>query len=255
MAKRDTSLRDTVFQELSSRRDKIEYSIIGSPSSNDTDLIVYIPNDISIRNIPRDQLGDLCHMLDGLFQPLFSKPTNVNIGKIQNGILVAIHKGTKEETNNSILATSKYHRNTLACPILRKVPLNLPQRVVRSLREILAYFDHDGKIGASIRTRYEILRNLRNVSLRTRGNKTMKDVGKTIAFQALQTAEMLHGNECYTKEDLAALYPVAAPLLFRGEWNRVTVQLVLNYFVDFLDVYFIVHPEFLDYNETVENNW
>lgn len=106
----------------------LSYCIFGSWSSQDYDIILWLPNEVPVSSFPHEVLNKICELLDKqmeliLCKDVYSrKPINSCLGQLSlfvkddtetkdNDIYVTwSQKGHEEMVNNSILQTFDHHR-------------------------------------------------------------------------------------------------------------------------------------------------
>lgn len=111
----------------------ITYLVFGSPSSQDADLLVFVDS------IPQTQEAkNLCVKYQEVLQPLFRKPTNVNLGVVSEGSLTAVLKGSLDEVNNSLIDTYHFHQQQFSLVITNRMERNVNDKVLRAARIVLA---------------------------------------------------------------------------------------------------------------------
>lgn len=199
----------------------IPFLVFGSLSSQDADLLVLVDS------IPQTQEAkNLCVKYQAELQPLFNKPTNVNLGVVLNGVLTSVLKGSLDEVNNSLIDTYTFHEQKFPLIITTRMERNVEDKVLRSTRIVLATLSRsqyrvtvkaalkENLIGrlAALET-IDFSQELKEIKY------PLKDIYKTLAFQMGQALALLDGKECYTKESIVELYPELNPFLRREDCN------------------------------------
>ena len=203
-----------------------KYNIFGSPSSVDTDILVYINDLLSI-----EENKQLCKMYEQHFSSIYNKP-NVNIGVLENGSLKDVFKGTKDECNNSIFYTHKYHNQKHPCVITKLYIRDIDLKIERATRIILSFLSRTeyrkivkkALLSNSLEERLMCLEQIDFNKLTSFDNKKIEweDGLKTISFQIGQVLGLIEGKELYTKEDISDVYPFLKDFLFRCGGNIST---------------------------------
>lgn len=138
----------------------LSYCIFGSWSSQDYDVILWLPHEIPVSSFPHEVLNKICELLDKQMELILCKdiqsrkPINSCLGQLSlfvkddtemkdNDIYVTwSQKGHEEMVNNSIAQTFDHHRDSgkqmfSSCPINRKLKVNFFKKYVVTAREIL----------------------------------------------------------------------------------------------------------------------
>lgn len=155
------------------------------------------------------------------------KDENANIICIENGIVSYCYKGTKDEVNNSLLATYPLHEQEYPLLIDRKVERNKYLKLIRAIRGIISQFSRTDireiikkGLNGNWDDRMEALKivayGLRRLCTADSGiekKRDISDVLKTIAFQVGQTLALIDKGErgyvaeLYTKDEISNRYP------------------------------------------------
>lgn len=161
------------------------------------------------------------------------KKINTNIGVIENGRLIKVHKGTPDEVNNSLIAT--YHNHT-QFHVLQVNPYQKYIRghadneythlkIKRCLRFLISFFSRIEELRPYIKPalkgnvdiRLDALRKinlLRHTDFSGKNEKP-EDIYKVIAFQLAQTHLLIQGIEIFSKEKAIGHCPEFTNALLR----------------------------------------
>lgn len=198
----------------------MKYWIFGSKSSQDVDILAVV-----------DQLGTIAEnkatveAIEKELQSKYSRPLNVNLGTMEDGVLTNVYKGTVDEVNNSLVDTYPLHEQAHDLLITRKIPRDVDLKVLRSLRIILSFYSRTKHrkevktaLSGDVVLKHQVLSTLDISTVEDLGggkNMAFEDYLKTLAFQLGQTLALLEGVELYTKESIEAHFPALGPFLKR----------------------------------------
>ena len=168
---------------------------------------------------------------------------NANLLVINNGVVDWCYKGTKDECNNSILATYHLHEQKHPIPILAKADRAYGLKMIRTLRGILSYtsrtqYRADVKkalMSDDLDLKIEVLKkiNLNEVDSFEKNSKI--EAYKFLAFQMGQTLALLRDNvELFTKNSVSEYFPELKKYLEREESNANELQKFLVEFTGFI---------------------
>ncbi len=196
--------------------------VFGSKTSQDFDILVVV-----------EKLGNLLEnkktVIDlqaKLLNDYSSKPLNVNIGTIKNGVLTSVFKGTVDEVNNSIIDTYNYHDQKFPLMITNRIKRDIDLKTVRTLRVLLSLIsrtEHREKVKKALKgsmlekhqTLSEVDFSLLSDSDCFGKKMTAHNLWKTVAFQLGQNLALYENIELYSKEDIAVKYPSLSKFLQR----------------------------------------
>lgn len=146
------------------------------------------------------------------------KVDNRNLIVLRDGVVAETYKGLPDETNNAVMATYSLHPQEGPNPIERRVKRNVPLKMVRATRMMLAALTRtahrtevkDALASNNVARRIETLAKIdfRKVEL-------TPDAVKSIAFQLGQTNALIENVELYTKTEIADYCEELQPLLSR----------------------------------------
>lgn len=205
----------------------IPFLVFGSLSSQDADLLVLVDS------IPQTQEAkNLCVKYQEELQPLFSKPTNVNLGIVLDGVLTAVLKGSLDEVNNSLIDTYAFHEQKIPLIITKRMERRVEDKVLRATRIVLATLSrsqHRGIVKSALKEnligRLAALETIDFSHELKEIKYPLKDIYKTLAFQMGQALALLEASsECYTKESIGELYPELNSFLMREDCNLVELE-------------------------------
>jgi hypothetical protein len=198
------------------------FYVFGSGDSLDYDILVM---QAQLGNTQENQL--LCVALKIEFEAYLvelgwkRKPININLAVQSGGKLIAVHKGTVDELNNSVWATYSLHSQIHALEIDQKLPRNKHLKIERSLRTILSQFTKTSfrsTIKETLRSSLiDQAKFLETFALDPALFPELScDIWKSVAFQLGQCLALLQGEAYFCKQDLARVYPSLAPFLGRS---------------------------------------
>lgn len=210
----------------------MEYQFIrhGSENSLDKDVYVVIPEALQMKEAKK-----LCDSFTDI---------NANLITVKNGKVDWVYKGTKDECNNSILATYHLHKQDFPCPVTEKVDRSYGLKMLRTVRGLLSY--------ASRTQHREIVKSAlvspnmdqKIVALKAINLNEISDFEKTpiietykfYSFQMGQTLALLEDNvELFTKNAVAQYYPELSDYLAREEASPQMLQSFFERFTSFVE--------------------
>ncbi|MDJ1471919.1 hypothetical protein QNI19_28220 [Cytophagaceae bacterium DM2B3-1] len=233
------------------------FYIFGSHSSVDYDVVVFT-NRLGTTKENQDFCNQQTQYLETFFNTrnLPVKKINTNIAILENGIITAVHKGTPDELNNSVLYTYSLHQQFYPLLITRAVERNWQLKMLRACRTILSFYTRtairsDIKLAlqGDLDVKLPVLENL-DITQWTEFHKNdPQDCWKTIAFQLGQALGLLENKELYTKEDIIDFLPEMSVFLNRKTTytDLTTLQNYKNLFIKRLKE---VRPLFSQLTET-----
>src|SRR5574343_389028 len=195
-----------------------QYTIFGSDDSSDVDVMFYLP-----------ELPDLqiCRQIATQAESLIisDKEIDVNLCSVKDGLVIDCMKGTIDEVNNMILFTHDLHEQKYATPIIHLHKRNLELKAAPALRG----------------TAQDKINALKNIDLESivdmgKDKLVIQDFYKLFAFQIGQTIPLIeHDLQLYTKKDIAKLYPMLEPYLYRLLDVFPDIDIWKNYFIDVIN--------------------
>lgn len=209
----------------------MQYQFIthGSENSLDHDVYVIIP-----QSLPMKEAKKLCDSF---------KEFNANLITVNNGMVDWVYKGTKDECNNSILATYHLHKQEHDCPISQPMPRSYAQKMIRTVRGLLSYVSRTelrdtikaALVSPNMNEKIEALRKINLNEIKDFEKSNITDTYKFYAFQMGQTLALLQDNiELFTKNSVAQYYPELSHYLARKESSAENLQKFLEKFTDFI---------------------
>lgn len=195
-----------------------KFYIFGSKSSQDYDVICFPDALLSIA-----YNAQLCKKYEYVLEDLFEKElmpkkkVNVNLGFINDGSIIHVHKGTFDEVNNSVMAT--YHNHRQFHPLNVKYEYTrggadnqyTHLKVKRCLRFILSFFSRVPELRPFVKPALKGNVNVRldallKIDLTKHKNfegkkEKVEDIYKVLAFQLAQTHLLIQGKEIFSKEE------------------------------------------------------
>ena len=212
-----------------------DYPIIihGSENSLDIDAYVLVPSILDFK-----AAKSLCDSF---------REINANLLYVENGEVAWCYKGTKDECNNSILATYSLHEQKFDNPITQTMSRQYGLKMVRTIRGLLSY-------NSRTSLREEIKKALTSPSLDLK-IQTMKLVNlnqiedfqktskietyKFFAFQMGQCLALIEDNvELFTKNSVAQYYPQLTSYLKREESSSDELQKFYERFISFVEKHY-----------------
>lgn len=216
----------------------IPYQIYGSQNSQDTDVVYFIDK------MPETILErlELCKEYNRKYlkQNYTDKKINSNLAVSNNGTLTAVYKGTVDELNNALLTTYSLHLQEFQNQITHLLERDIDLKYERCSRMLLSFLTRTSQ-RASIKKalREDIhskIKVLEQINLNTitgfRNNTDITELKKTFAFQLGQALALEQGKECYTKDEIASLFPELSAYLYRESTTDFdTIQTKLKEFI------------------------
>jgi hypothetical protein len=207
------------------------WNIFGSPSSHDYDIFVMIN---TATKPDKAHLGlKLCRDYEKLLANEFpqDKPLNVNVGYVENGVVVWSAKGTADETNNALFVTYIYHDQKHPQIITQSVERNINAKLLRTARTLLGLISRTNErvlVKTALNTdslgsRVTTLEKIDYETLRwtNKPQDPIPTIWKNIAFQIGQTLALIEKNiELYSKESIGEQYPELQVFLQRREFTE-----------------------------------
>lgn len=188
--------------------------IHGSADSTDVD-VYYVVDDIP----PFQEAKAFCDAI---------KDENANLITIKNGEVNRCYKGTIDECNNSLYDTYHLHSQTSELLVTHRVHRDVYLKSIRAVRIILSHLSRSEyrpivKEALKSKSFTQKINTLMSLDIgkidfnSLSHNINGSDVLKVIAFQLGQINGLLHGKELYTKSDIAEMYPILRPALYRSD--------------------------------------
>ncbi len=217
---------------------KFPYYIFGSSDSIDYDIFIDVDFPITKNHTKNSQIiKELETVL--LEQLRFrDKKLNLNLIRIENGIIVDCYKGTIDECNNCLYYTYQYHKQDFPNPIERLVERNIDLKCIRTCRELLSFFtrtERRSEIKSALRgnlvDKLNILTTMKLSSIvdidieRKKGEK-LPDVLKVFCFQLAQCEKLIEGIELFTKHDIVDHYCYFEPFLYRSIYTKEDLDMI-----------------------------
>jgi hypothetical protein len=208
------------------------YPIIihGSENSLDRDAYIILPEPLSFKEAKK-----LCDSY---------KDINANLLVITNGQVSWCYKGTKDECNNSILATYNLHDQEYPSPVTIPAERGYGLKMLRTVRGLLSYVSRTNLrvevkkalVSDDLNFKMEVLKKINLNTITDFEKSTPIETYKFYAFQMGQTLALLEENvELFTKNSVAKKYPNLAPYLERKETSPEELQLFLNRLSEFIE--------------------
>jgi len=215
----------------------VVFNVFGSPSSRDVDVVVAVDFDPAPRPERISWLHGVCKAMArevGEALGVSSERVNINLARVESGVIVECFKGIPDELNNAVLATYSLHRQLHPCIVSRPVPRDVPLKVLKASRKVLTWFAKTSLRRALL----PILRSsdprryaegLHMIASRRDGlaaalKEMDADQLKGVAFQVGQTLLLVRGVEVYTKEEVAEALRELKPFLFREPYTEVELR-------------------------------
>lgn len=208
------------------------YPIIihGSENSLDIDAYVLLPQSIEFKEAKK-----LCDSYSQI---------NANLLVVTDGMVSWCYKGTKDECNNSILATYALHKQNFESPITQKAERGYGLKMLRTVRGLLSYASRtdlrkevkQSLVSDDLSFRIEILRKIDLNIIKDFEKSSLVETYKFFAFQMGQSLSLLQDNvELFTKNSVAQYYPKLKPYLDRDiDASPADLQDFLTSFADFV---------------------
>lgn len=192
-----------------------KYQVFGSPSSVDLDICFFVEKIGSIQECKIELKN-----LENCFNNETSKCINGNLCVIENGVVIACFKGAKDELNNSLMSTYRFHKQSYKCQIERMLIRNINLRIERCARSLVSCFTRTilrkEALKGSLQVKSEFLEKINLVDYTEFGKVGSKiEIYKSMAFQLGITLALIDGIELYTKEDVAEKYSNRSNYLLR----------------------------------------
>ncbi|RYZ39629.1 MAG: hypothetical protein EOP49_30090 [Sphingobacteriales bacterium] len=217
------------------------YQLFGSADSTDTDVMFFVdtmPGTILER-------AELCKTYSASLAARLhtDKAVNGNLGIVRNRHLIAVHKGTVDELNNSLFCTYVLHEQSFENQVQQLLPRDVDLKFIRCTRMLLSALTRTvfrvtvkAALQNDLHHRLEALRalDLKLISEPTKGY-SLEDLKKVLAFQLGQTLALHTGQEVFTKSDICERYPPLEPYLYRQpDSDAADLQALLSTFTDAL---------------------
>lgn len=257
--------------------DKIVFNIFGSKSSLDCDVFVPLPTELHdvCRKMKPHELINIAKKYEAelLDQIKTTKKLNVNIGIVEDGIITWVHKGSLDETNNSIFYTYGNHieLQQFPCIITRCVARDIDIKIIRSLRIVLSMLSRTNlrvevKAALNANTVKERIESLKKISFQdlvfnlttTNSHYEIRNIYKTISFQMAITCALLLAEtiELYSKEDVINKYPELYKYIMREELVLDDLEKLTqfkNQYISFIESYANKNPQVYTRKEILVN--
>ena len=208
------------------------YPIIihGSENSLDIDAYVILPEPLGFKEAKK-----LCDSYSQI---------NANLLVITDGMVSWCYKGTKDECNNSILATYELHKQDFANPINQKAERGYGLKMLRTIRGLLSYASRtdlrkdvkQALVSDDLSFRIEVLKKIDLNTIKDFEKSSLTETYKFFAFQMGQSLSLLQDNvELFAKNSVAQYYPKLKPYLDRQpDANPAALQEFLTQFTEFV---------------------
>ncbi len=223
----------------------LKLNIFGSSDSQDVDVLVLL--DEIILPLKHHQCVNMCKSYTKMVAEQLGLDENnvdVNLCKVENGVMVWCAKGYADETNNALLATYNDHKQTHPCFVTQKLPRLVDYKIHRAIRCFL---------GSLTRSQYrDLVKSALNPKqtlnermlcaqiidmsqLEWSRTINVADKLKRSVVQLLQCISLIDGQELYTKQELRQYYPNMTHFINRDtptteDYNNL--QLLINIFAD-----------------------
>lgn len=209
----------------------MDYQFIthGSENSVDHDVYVIIPERLEMKEAKK-----LCDSF---------KDFNANLITVKDGMIDWVYKGTKDECNNSILATYALHKQEFPCPINQSMERSYAHKMLRTVRGLLSYVSRteirqtikSALVSSDMNEKVDALRKINLNEIKDFEKTSVTEAYKFYAFQLGQTLALLEDNlELFTKNSVAKYYPELTPYLARQESSPAELQNFLERFTNFV---------------------
>lgn len=244
----------------------LKWNIFGSGDSLDCDVFVATDNPQKPAK-PHDGIA-LCKQAEKIIrnQIKLDKPLNVNVGFVQDGVIVWCVKGSPDETNNAIWHTYKNHEAYQQHQILvdHTVPRDIDIKLVRTARTLLGLISRTNlrvqvkqalnkdHLGSRIQSLRQVHYN--NLIWTNKPQDPIPTIWKNVAFQIGQTLALLENVEIYSKKEVGERYPELTVFLTRNnhsEQDLINLTQIKNRLLDLYDERIIKNPEFANRAEVV----
>lgn len=195
----------------------------GSKDSTDVDIMVVAPNGVRTNEELKEFITQVQYQGKFLqqFQHFGFHPLDMdfNVGVIEDGQCTNVYKGTVDEFNNMLYY--QFDNFEQPCftgnPIKVLVQRDVGLKIIRTLRGLLSQVSrtkYRKEVKQTLREgdlfdRIDVLRMVYN-DPRPLYNKLKvheKDFNKFVAFQTVQTLELISGHEIFEKSQVIDLYP------------------------------------------------
>jgi hypothetical protein len=208
-------------KEMTYLKELPPFQHFGSMDSQDIDLVFFIdtlPSTIV-------ECAEKCLAFNAQYAALFEpiKKLNSNLIVVNQGVIKDAFKGNLDELNNSLLLTyhlhPQYYPNAIKRFLERDVDLKF-LRASRSILSVLTKTRHRTAVKNALKGAISLkLNTLENIDLTTidwsNSKMALEDIKKMLAFQIGQTLALFCGQEVYTKNDIALIFPKLKPYLNR----------------------------------------
>ena len=205
--------------------------IHGSENSLDIDAYLLVEKELSNQDAKK-----ICEQYSQI---------NANLLLIENGQVKWCYKGTRDECNNSILATYHLHKQVHPCPIEQEMPRAYGLKLARTLRGLLSYVsrtEHRTDVkkaltSSSLDFKLEVLNKINLTQIEDFEKSSKVETYKFFAFQIGQTLALLKDNrQLFTKNTVAQEYPDLKDYLDRKESDAVKLQKFYTEFLNFVSL-------------------
>ena len=196
------------------------FNVFGSASSSDRDVLVFLDK---IPSLPECKL--LAKEMDQSINDIYGddKLANTNFAVVKDGVLSEVFKGTVDEVNNSLYQTYYLHDQRFAKMVVKMVPRNKEQKLLRVARILLAFYSRTSyrteiklALHGDLYLKLKVLSEMDfSIPVDFGKNGSREDVYKNIAFQLGQILALYKGAELYSKEDIANTFSDLTPFLKR----------------------------------------
>jgi len=218
------------------------YQLFGSENSLDIDVMFWV------EKIPENvqQARALTQALASEFQQKkqLTEKINANIAKIQDGKIIEIFKGIKDESNNALFHTYSLHHQDFPNQITQLLARNIDAKMLRTVRVLLSFLTKTvqrnavkmalrGDFSLKLAVLSEIYLSDYETENALGNTNTVVDFQKTFAFQLGQTLALLEGKELFTKNEISAYLPDLQPYLNRKkDISNEILQKYLDLFLE-----------------------
>lgn len=209
----------------------MSYPIIrhGSEDSLDVDAYVILPAPLEFKEAKK-----LCDSY---------KDINANLLVVSGGVVSWCYKGTKDECNNSILATYHLHEQNFPCPIEFVADRQYGLKMLRTIRGLLSYNSRTelreeikkALTSDDLNKKLEVLNKVDLTKVADFQKTSLTEAYKFFAFQMGQTLGLLQDNvELFTKKAVGEYYPELMPYLKREPSSPNNLQQFYSSFTGFV---------------------